>query len=132
MESASLSRRWTRGLVSNRLLLKLLMLGMFAVWAAPSLAQDAAVGESTKKAEVASEDADVETASWEGVTKAGIVLAVIIVPIIIGNLLAKKLRMPEQGWKFSLAIGSLAAAAVIIAMGEIKLGPDLSGGITLI
>jgi SecD/SecF fusion protein len=40
--------------------------------------------------------------------------------------------MPDHGWKFALAIGTLAAAAVVVALGEIKLGPDLSGGITLI
>src|SRR5215207_7524915 len=124
MESASFIQRWSHSILSNRLLLKIVLLGLVAAWALPSVAQDAAVGESTKASQVASEEADVETASWEGVMKAGIVIALIIVPIIIGNMLAKRLRMPEQGWRFSLAIGSLAAAAVIVSMGEIKLGPD--------
>jgi SecD/SecF fusion protein len=96
------------------------------------MAEDAAVGGNSKADQVAPPEADAESVSWEGVQKALIVLAVIIVPIIVGNFLARRLRMPEQGWKFSLAIGSLTAAAVIVAMGEIKLGPDLSGGITLI
>jgi SecD/SecF fusion protein len=52
--------------------------------------------------------------------------------MFLGNALAKRLRMPDHSWKFSLALGTLAAAAVIVSLGEIKFGPDLSGGITLI
>jgi SecD/SecF fusion protein len=70
--------------------------------------------------------------NWEGYVKVAIVLALFIVPIFVGNWLAKTLRMPEHGWKFAIAIGTIAAAAVVVSTGEVKLGPDLSGGITLI
>lgn len=60
------------------------------------------------------------------------VVAVFVVPIIIGSYLAKIWRMPEYGWRFSLAIGSMLAAALVLYQGELKYGPDLSGGITLI
>jgi SecD/SecF fusion protein len=70
--------------------------------------------------------------AWRGYAKVAIVLALFIVPIFVGNWLAKALRMPEHGWKFAIAIGTIAAAAVVVSTGEVKLGPDLSGGITLI
>lgn len=61
-----------------------------------------------------------------------IVIALFVVPALLGTTLARRLRMPDYGWKIGLAIGTLAAAIVIISLGEIKFGPDLSGGITLI
>ncbi len=70
--------------------------------------------------------------NWQGVLKVAIVIAIFVVPMIVGNWLAKRLRMPDHGWKFAIGIGSIAAAAVTVATGEIKYGPDLSGGITLI
>ena len=67
-----------------------------------------------------------------GIVLLAIVIALFVVPMFLGSFLAKRFRMPEYGWKFALAIGSLLAAAVVIYEGEIKYGPDLSGGITLI
>jgi SecD/SecF fusion protein len=69
---------------------------------------------------------------WEGVAKVAIVVALFVVPMFLGGWLAKRLRMPEHGWKFAVAIGTIAASLVVVTTGEIKLGPDLSGGITLI
>lgn len=76
-------------------------------------------------------DADADSMT-EGLILTAIIIALFLVPMFLGNVLSKKLRMPDHGWKFSLAIGTLAAAAVVFAFGEVKLGPDLSGGITLI
>ena len=83
--------------------------------------------------------ADVSTPSTQSTESAlpgllllGIVIALFVVPLMLGNKFAKSLRMPDYGWKFALAIGTLAAAAVVISRGEIKFGPDLSGGHTLI
>jgi SecD/SecF fusion protein len=67
-----------------------------------------------------------------GLVVLGMVVAVFVVPIIIGNYLAKRWRMPEHGWRFAVAIGSILAAALVLYQGELKYGPDLSGGITLI
>src|SRR5690348_3238054 len=134
-------------LMTSRRALLLLLFSLLtaSAWAATS--GDAAVGDHTKAGQAnpaaatpattttgqgnAATPADVGS-KWVGLQKVGIVIAVLVVPIIVGNFLAKRLRMPDYGWKFSLAIFTLLAASVIIAMGEIKLGPDLSGGITLI
>jgi hypothetical protein len=61
-----------------------------------------------------------------------IVIGLFVLPALLGNYFAKQFRMPEHGWKFGLVLGTLAAACVIVSLGEIKFGPDLSGGITLI
>ncbi len=73
-----------------------------------------------------------EGSALEGFVLLAIVVALFVLPMLIGGHFAKSLKMPDHGWKFATAIGTLAAAAVIIAQGEIKFGPDLSGGITLI
>ena len=80
----------------------------------------------------AGEAADAVQSTLPGFLMLAIVIALFVVPMLIGNYLAKSVRMPDYGWKFAVAIGTLAAAAVVIYQGEIKYGPDLSGGITLI
>ena len=75
---------------------------------------------------------DAATSVLPGIVLLGIVIALFVLPLLIGGWLSKSLRMPDHSWKFAVAIGTLAAAAVVVYMGEIKFGPDLSGGITLI
>ena len=90
-----------------------------------------AVAGGAAKGAAAQAAAPVESAA-SGFLLLGIVIALFVVPMLIGNFLAKSFRMPDYSWKFALAIGTLAAAAVVVYQGEIKYGPDLSGGITLI
>jgi len=106
------------------------------------LAQEAEGTDSemvaTPAADLAETAADVaETAgavesTLPGFTMLAIVIALLVVPMFLGGRIAKSIKMPDHGWKISLAIGTLAAAAVVVSLGEIKFGPDLSGGITLI
>jgi SecD/SecF fusion protein len=74
---------------------------------------------------------DVE-GRWEGAIEVAIVIALFVVPMVLGGRLAKWLRMPDYGWKFAIGMGAIAAAAVVVTTGKIRLGPDLSGGIILI
>ncbi|MCH8840072.1 MAG: protein translocase subunit SecD, partial [Planctomycetes bacterium] len=109
-----------------------------------ALAQDAADQEAVAADAPADAPADVaddvaadaqpesEGDSLEGFAMLALVIAVFIVPLFLGNRFAKSLKMPDHGWKFALAIGTLSAAAVVVYDGEVKFGPDLSGGITLI
>ena len=69
---------------------------------------------------------------WSPWLLALVILALFVVPIMIGNYLAKMWRMPDHAWKISLVIGTTAASLLICFFGEIKKGPDLAGGITLI
>ena len=100
-----------------------------------STAKSSAVEESTTGTLAVPPVAPVnveDQSALPGFMLLGIVIALFVVPMLLGSYLAKRLRMPDYGWKFALAIGSLLAAAVVIYEGEIKYGPDLSGGITLI
>ena len=102
------------------------------------------VGETSDAAEGAIEDETAADAvagvaelqesgsDLEGFAMLALVIALFIVPMFSGSLLSKFFKMPDHSWKFSLAIGTLLAAAVVISLGEVKFGPDLSGGITLI
>lgn len=106
----------------------------FAYFAAPSWAQTPSAPAQAPAAAATTPAAGGEDQGLNptAVRNVLIVIALFVVPIVIGNILAKSLKMPDYGWKFAVAIGTLAAAAVVVALGEIKLGPDLSGGITLI
>ena len=64
-----------------------------------------------------------DTSTLPGFILLGIVIALFVIPIMLGSYLAKRWRMPEYGWKFALAIGSLLAAAVVLYEGEVKYGP---------
>ncbi len=75
---------------------------------------------------------DGESSTMSGYAMLGIVIAVFVLPMLIGGWLSKAVRMPDYSWKFAVAIGTLAAAAVIVWQGSVKYGPDLSGGMTLI
>jgi len=69
---------------------------------------------------------------WQELALFAMVIGLFIVPMYLGKLFSTSLRMPDHGWKFAVAMGTLAAAAVIYSQGELKFGPDLSGGSTLI
>jgi SecD/SecF fusion protein len=61
-----------------------------------------------------------------------IVVGLFVLPVVVGNMIANWLRMPDYGWKIGLVLGTLAASIVVISLGQLKFGPDLAGGITLI
>lgn len=62
-----------------------------------------------------------------------LVLAVIILPFLIGQWLATSWRMSDDGWRIGLVLFSVTAGAVICWYGwPPRLGIDLSGGVNLI
>lgn len=61
-----------------------------------------------------------------------LIIALFVIPILLGNYIARSVRMPDYGWKIGLVLFTILAGAVIVALGEFKFGPDLAGGITLI
>ena len=62
-----------------------------------------------------------------------IAACVFIVPILLGNFLARRFRMPDYGWKIALILFSVLAGVAIVSFGGApKLGIDLSGGVILI
>ena len=60
-------------------------------------------------------------------------VATLVIPYLIGNFIAKSLRMPDYGWKIGLMLIALTAGVVIdICRWPPKLGIDLSGGVKLV
>jgi SecD/SecF fusion protein len=80
----------------------------------------------------AAQGQEEEQSAFNGLLLLALLIALFVIPMFLGNRLSKRFRMPDYGWKFGLAIGTVAAAVVVVAFGEVKFGPDLSGGITLI
>jgi SecD/SecF fusion protein len=85
---------------------------------------------ATKAAEAAGVSPD--QSGWSPWLIAVILLALFVVPILIGNYLAGVWKMPDHAWKISLTLGVLAGSILICLFGQFKYGPDLAGGITLI
>ncbi len=69
---------------------------------------------------------------WKTLGLAVGLAALFILPILLGNYLARVWKMPDHAWKFSLLMGTLAASIIVCVFGEFKAGPDLAGGITLV
>jgi SecD/SecF fusion protein len=134
MDQLPNTRRHRWSAFAAGLVLAALALGSTALIAPHAWAQAGGDGGAAGKTVqgAAGKALDQVSGRWEGGLKVLIVVALFVVPIVVGNWLAKRLRMPEHGWKFAIAIGTIAAAAVVVSTGQIKLGPDLSGGITLI
>lgn len=121
----------------KRTLFSLAMLGSL-ICGGMALAQDTESGSSDQKTPAAAssgaatEEAASESTAFAEFATLALVIAVFVVPMLLGRYFSKSLRMPDHGWKFAVAIGTLAAAAVIVYQGKLKYGPDLSGGSTLI
>lgn len=73
-----------------------------------------------------------DESGWSPWLILAILLALFIVPMLLGNYLAKAWNMPDHGWKISLTLGILAGSILVCVFGQFKYGPDLAGGITLI
>ncbi|CAD7694813.1 unnamed protein product [Ostreobium quekettii] len=89
-----------------------------------------AAGEETTAAQDAVADGEAATGfDW---ANAILILAVLVIPVVFGNWLAGRLKMPDHGWKISLVLASVAIGVLIVTTGQFKGGTDLSGGTTLV
>lgn len=70
--------------------------------------------------------------TWETIALGLGVIAIFVVPMMIGNYLAKIWKMPDHAWKFTVVLMALVISIVICLRGPFKFGPDLAGGITLV
>ena len=63
-----------------------------------------------------------------------IALAILVVPFMLGGFFARRLRMPDQGWRIGLCFLLLVGSISLLwhYRKQVKLGIDLSGGVTLI
>jgi len=70
--------------------------------------------------------------SWSQWGALAVVAAVLILPFVIGNVLAKSLKMPNYGTRLGWVLLAVAASAVVLANKRPGLGVDLSGGTILV
>jgi SecD/SecF fusion protein len=69
----------------------------------------------------------------QGWFTAVLALIVIVVPFLLGQMLAKSLRMNEYSWRIGLVLFSVIAGSAICWLGwPPRLGIDLSGGVILV
>ncbi len=90
----------------------------------------------TAESDTLVEVADSATAAPSGGVSAPVIgcllVGLFVFPLLIGNWFARQVSMPEYGWKISLVLMTVTASGIILYFGEVKFGPDLAGGITLI
>ncbi|HEV2972628.1 MAG TPA: protein translocase subunit SecD [Pirellulales bacterium] len=61
------------------------------------------------------------------------VLLILIVPYMLGEMISRKLRMPDYGWKIGLIfVAIVAGIAIDVTRWPPRLGIDLKGGVKLI
>ncbi len=70
--------------------------------------------------------------SWDQYLAVGIALAVLILPFIVGNFLAKSLKMPNYGTRFGWVLLAIASSTVVLTNRWPGLGVDLRGGTILV
>ncbi|TWU47768.1 protein translocase subunit SecD [Rubripirellula reticaptiva] len=95
---------------------------------AASAAQDLAASAASKAATSAAE----QGISWEQYGAVAIALAVLILPFVIGNYLAKSIKMPSYGTRFGWILLAIIASGVVLARSRPGLGVDLRGGTILV
>lgn len=82
-----------------------------------------------------------QVGGWVDILKIVAIIAVVmIVPFVLGNVLARMLRMNDYAWRFGVVLFSLALAIAVILLNvdyekktlRLRLGVDLKGGVILI
>lgn len=63
----------------------------------------------------------------------GFLILVIVVPYVVGNLIARGIRLPEYGWRLGIVLATLVTGIVVVTMWwPPKFGIDLKGGVILV
>ena len=70
--------------------------------------------------------------SWSQYLAVFVALAVLILPFVVGNFLAKAMKMPNYGTRFGWILLAIAASAVVLLNKLPGLGVDLRGGTILV
>ncbi|GAB6165377.1 protein translocase subunit SecD [Thermostilla marina] len=94
----------------------------------PTAEETAAEGETT-----GTEEATTTTRLMNGLMLAAILVLVFVVPIVVGNFLARQWNVPNQSTGISLILFCVIASVVVLATRwPPKLGIDLSGGVIMV
>jgi SecD/SecF fusion protein len=77
----------------------------------------------------AGNDGGISSGQWLAI---GALVAVIVVPIILGGIVARAIRMPDYSTRIAWVLFALIASATILTFGKLGLGVDLRGGTILV
>jgi len=80
----------------------------------------------------AAEAAKVAANNWKGFLDVGVFLLAVIVPFVLGKFFSTRLKMPNHAMAFSWLLLAMIGTGIVIATGQLKLGPDIKGGTNLI
>lgn len=100
-----------------------------------SLAQTDPTSVATAAGEMAARSATAAAEkgiSWEQYGAVAIALAVLILPFVVGNFLARSIKMPNYGTRFGWILLAILASSVVLAKSRPGLGVDLRGGTILV
>lgn len=75
---------------------------------------------------------DSTVTDYSGLLSVGLFLLAVIVPFILGKVLSNTLKMPTYAGAFSWILLAIIATGIVLATGQLKLGPDIKGGTNLI
>lgn len=75
---------------------------------------------------------DSTVSDWTGLLYVGLFLLAVIVPFVLGKLLSVGLKMPSHSMAFSWILLAIITTGIVLATGQLKLGPDIKGGTNLI
>src|SRR6056297_184176 len=70
--------------------------------------------------------------SWQNYAILATVIAVCVVPFLIGNMLAKSLQMPTYGSRVGAILLAVIASVMVLVFGKLDYGVDLRGGTILV
>ncbi|MFM8323583.1 MAG: protein translocase subunit SecDF, partial [Pirellulaceae bacterium] len=59
-------------------------------------------------------------------------LLVFVLPFILGNWISKAIRMPSHATSLGIILAAVIGAGLILWRGELRKGPDISGGTILV
>ncbi|MCY3004502.1 MAG: protein translocase subunit SecD [Planctomycetota bacterium] len=90
------------------------------------------LGQTTTQVAEAAKAAEVAANNWKGFYDVGLFLLAVIVPFVLGKFFSSRLKMPSHAMAFSWILLAIIATGIVLATGQLKLGPDIKGGTNLI
>ena len=109
---------------------------LIAEWLPALAAESASLFDSViSSAMPLAETADVETEkgiSWSQYGALAIAMAVLILPFVAGNFLAKTFKMPTYGTRFGVILLAIVASVAVLSQKRPGQGVDLRGGTILV
>ena len=87
------------------------------------------LAQASSAAATGATETGISTNQWIAVA---ILVAVVAIPIFLGTVIAKALRMPDYSNRIAWILFALVTSAVVLAVGELDWGVDLRGGTILV